>query len=60
MAKRNPAEAEEQGMGQTHVYPDGSSIVGSPPWPELSPLQRAQQLSEAQSAEGPRTVIPEA
>ncbi|VTU37061.1 hypothetical protein [Variovorax sp. PBL-E5] len=62
MAKNTPAVAavDETRMGETHTYPDGSSVVGVPPWPELSPIQRAQQLSEANSAEGPRTVIPEA
>lgn len=28
---------------QTHTYPDGSFVVGCPPWPEKSPKQRAAE-----------------
>lgn len=51
--------ADEAVMSSEHFYPDGSSVWGRPPWPELSPLQRAQQLAEQGSAEGPRVQVPE-
>lgn len=28
-------------MRETHTYPDGSQVVGVPPFPEQSPLERA-------------------
>ena len=35
--------AEASLGSQTHTYPDGSSVVGCPPWPEKSPKQRAAE-----------------
>lgn len=29
-------------MNETKTYPDGSQRVGTPPFPELSPLEQAQ------------------
>lgn len=28
-------------MNETHIYPDGSQRIGTPPFPKLSPLQEA-------------------
>lgn len=35
---------------EVHTYPDGSSVVGSPPWPKKSPLQRAAEALESVGA----------
>lgn len=29
-------------MNETHIYPDGSQRIGTPPFPKLSPLQEAK------------------
>lgn len=31
---------------ELHTYPDGSAIVGTPPWPEKSPKQIAAERLE--------------
>ena len=36
-------------MPQTKVYPDGSERRGTPPWPELSPLQEEQEQKRNQA-----------
>lgn len=38
-------------MSEKHTYPDGSAVVGAPPWPKLSPLERAR--GEPEPVEAP-------
>lgn len=38
--------AAEIVRSELHTYPDGSAIVGTPPWPEKSPLQIAAESAE--------------
>lgn len=45
------AEVVDSGVSETHVYPDGSAVNGRPPWPELSPMQRAARAA-AELAKG--------
>lgn len=35
-------------MTQIHTYPDGTQVIGLPPFPELSPKQRAEQAIREQ------------
>jgi len=39
----------ESTASETHTYPDGSSVVGRPPWPKLSPKQRAAEAAADQA-----------
>ncbi|MBT2322534.1 hypothetical protein J7E62_09270 [Variovorax paradoxus] len=39
--------SEESVMSETHTYADGSAVVGRPPWPEKSPLERAREAAES-------------
>jgi hypothetical protein len=43
------AQAEESVMSETYTYADGSSVVGRPPWPEKSPLERARDAAEGKA-----------
>jgi len=35
-------------MTQIYTYPDGTQVIGLPPFPELSPKQRAEQAIREQ------------
>lgn len=41
---------EESTMSETYTYPDGSAVVGRPPWPEKSPMERAREAAEGKAA----------
>lgn len=47
-------------MSEKYTYPDGSQVVGSPPWPKLSPLQRARGEKEPAEPEVMEVEAPEA
>lgn len=55
-----PTEAEmaaARGGNVTHVYADGSSVVGCPPFPAESPLERhKRQLREQAEREDPSLI----
>lgn len=34
-------------MNQVHTYPDGSQVVGCPPFPKKSPIERAAEAATA-------------
>lgn len=55
-----PTEAEmaaARGGNVTHTYPDGSSVVGCPPFPAESPLERhKRQLREQAEAADPSLI----
>ena len=38
-------------MTETHTYPDGSQVIGAAPFPELSPVQRAEIAARERSAQ---------
>ena len=38
-------------MTETHTYPDGSQVIGVAPFPELSPVQRAEIAARERSAQ---------
>lgn len=39
-------EANETPKSELHTYPDGSAVVGAPPFPKKSPLQIAAESLE--------------
>ena len=48
-AEETAAAVAEASLGsQTHIYPDGSFVVGCPPWPEKSPKQRAAEAAQGE------------
>lgn len=48
-AEETASAVAEASLGsQTHTYPDGSSVVGCPPWPEKSPKQRAAEAVQGE------------
>ncbi|MGJ7500079.1 hypothetical protein ACSFBF_06940 [Variovorax sp. ZT5P49] len=40
------ATTTEIARSELHTYPDGSAVVGTPPWPEKSPKQIAAEAAE--------------
>lgn len=46
MTDATEATSTENVRSELHTYPDGSAIVGSPPWPEKSPRQIAEESLE--------------
>jgi hypothetical protein len=43
---------------ELHTYPDGSAVVGTPPWPEKSPLQIAADAADRVGAPAEEPAAP--
>jgi hypothetical protein len=46
MTDATEATTTEIVRSELHTYPDGSAVVGTPPWPEKSPKQLAAEAAE--------------